>query len=141
MISYNLICEEAHSFEAWFRNSSDFDRQKERQLIACPQCGSQHVDKALMAPAVSTSRRKAQVALALGEEQKKVLAQLKEMSKAVRENADYVGDRFAEEARKIHFGETEARGIYGEASADDAKALIEEGVEFMPLPMLPEDQN
>ncbi|WP_048645136.1 DUF1178 family protein [Nitratireductor soli] len=141
MISFNLICEHAHPFEAWFRNSADFDSQKERLLVACPQCGSHSVEKALMAPAVSTSRRKAQVALALGEEQKKALTQLKELSKKVRENADYVGDKFAEEARKIHFGETDARGIYGEASVDEAKALVEDGVEFMPLPVFPDDQN
>ncbi|MBY8915886.1 DUF1178 family protein [Nitratireductor sp. L1-7-SE] len=141
MISFNLICEHDHAFEAWFRNNADFDGQKERGLVSCPHCGSGNVEKALMAPAVSTGKRREQIALAMGEQQKKALAQLKELSNKVRENADYVGDRFAEEARKIHFGETEARGIYGEATSEEAVSLVEDGVEFMPLPLFPEEQN
>ncbi len=141
MISFNLICEHDHAFEAWFRNNADFDGQKERGLVSCPHCGSGNVEKALMAPAVSTGKRREQIALAVGEQQKKALAQLKELSNKVRENADYVGDRFAEEARKIHFGETEARGIYGEATSEEAASLVEDGVEFMPLPLFPEEQN
>ncbi len=141
MISFNLICEHDHAFEAWFRNNADFDGQKKRDLVSCPQCGSTKVEKALMAPAVSTGKKRDQIALAMGEKQKQALAQLKELSKKVRENADYVGDKFAEEARKIHFGETEARGIYGEATTDEAKALVDEGVEFLPLPVFPEEQN
>ncbi|CAN0655276.1 DUF1178 family protein [Nitratireductor aquimarinus] len=141
MISFNLICEHDHAFEAWFRNNADFDEQKKRDLVSCPQCGSTKVEKALMAPAVSTGKKRDQIALAMGEKQKQALAQLKELSKKVRENADYVGDKFAEEARKIHFGETEARGIYGEATTDEAKALVDEGVEFLPLPVFPEEQN
>ncbi|WPZ15959.1 DUF1178 family protein [Nitratireductor rhodophyticola] len=141
MISFNLICEHDHAFEAWFRNNADFDGQKERGLVSCPHCGSGNVEKALMAPAVSTGKRREQIALAMGEQQKKALAQLKELSNKVRENADYVGDRFAEEARKIHFGETEARGIYGEATSEEAASLVEDGVEFMPLPLFPEEQN
>ena len=141
MISFNLICEHDHAFEAWFCNNADFDAQNERGLVSCPHCGTSSVQKALMAPAVSTGKRREQIALAMGEQQKKALAQLKELSKKVRENADYVGDRFAEEARKIHFGETEARGIYGEATSEEAASLLEEGVEFMPLPLFPDDQN
>ena len=141
MISFNLICEHDHAFEAWFRNNADFDAQNERGLVSCPHCGTSSVQKALMAPAVSTGKRREQIALAMGEQQKKALAQLKELSKKVRENADYVGDRFAEEARKIHFGETEARGIYGEATSEEAASLLEDGVEFMPLPLFPEEQN
>ncbi|WP_292897405.1 MULTISPECIES: DUF1178 family protein [unclassified Nitratireductor] len=141
MISFNLICEHDHAFEAWFRNNADFDAQNERGLVSCPHCGTSSVQKALMAPAVSTGKRREQIALAMGEQQKKALAQLKELSKKVRENADYVGDRFAEEARKIHFGESEARGIYGEATSEEAASLLEDGVEFMPLPLLPDDQN
>lgn len=141
MISFNLICEHDHAFEAWFRNNADFDGQKERGLVSCPHCGSGNVEKALMAPAVSTGKRREQIALAMGEQQKKALAQLKELSNKVRENADYVGDRFAEEARKIHFGETEARGIYGEATSEEAASLVDDGVGFMPLPLFPEEQN
>lgn len=141
MIRFGLVCDKEHEFEGWFRNGDDFEAQRERELVACPQCGSTDVGKALMAPAVSTSRKKTQMTLAAGEEQKKILAQLRELSKKVRENADYVGDKFAEEARKIHFGEVEARGIYGEATLQEAKELADEGVDFMPLPVLPDDRN
>ena len=81
------------------------------------------------------------MALAMGEAQKQAMAQLRELSRKMRENAENVGDRFAEEARKIHFGETEARGIYGEATLDEAKSLAEDGVGFMPIPVFPEDRN
>ncbi len=141
MISFSLTCEQDHGFDAWFRNGEDFDRQKKRGLVECPHCGSKKVEKALMAPAVSTGRRKEKLALAATAEQKAMMAQLKAMTEKVRENADYVGDRFAEEARKIHVGETEARGIYGEATPEEAKGLAEDGVGFMPLPVFPDDRN
>lgn len=141
MIKFSLICDQDHEFEAWFRSNDDFDRQKKRAFVECPACGSTKVGKALMAPAVSTGRKRETVALALNAEQRQVLAQMKALAEKVKESADYVGDKFAEEARKIHFGETEARGIYGEASVDEAKALAEDGVPFMPLPVLPEDRN
>ena len=94
-----------------------------------------------MAPAVSTGRSREKIALAMGEAQKQAMAQLKALSEKMRENADYVGDKFAEEARKIHFGETDPRGIYGEATTEEARDLIEDGVEFMPIPVFPEDRN
>ncbi|KAB0565067.1 DUF1178 family protein [Brucella pituitosa] len=141
MIRFSLHCDHGHEFEGWFRDNADFDRQAERKLVSCPSCGSLQVQKSLMAPAVSTSRSKEQVAIAMGEAQKQVLDEMRELSRKVRENADYVGDQFAEEARKIHFGETEARGIYGEASREDVHSLIEDGVDVMPLPVFPEDKN
>lgn len=141
MIRFSLHCDHGHEFEGWFRDNADFDRQAERKLVSCPSCGSLQVQKSLMAPAVSTSRSKEQVAIAMGEAQKQVLDEMRELSRKVRENADYVGDQFAEEARKIHFGETEARGIYGEASVEDVHSLIEDGVDVMPLPVFPEDKN
>lgn len=141
MIRFSLVCERDHEFEAWFRSNDDFDTQMKRGFVECPACGSKKVGKALMAPSVSTGRKKEQIALAMGEAQKQALAQLKAMAAKVRENADYVGDKFAEEARKIHFGETEARGIYGEATLDEARSLAEDGVEFMPIPVFPDDQN
>ncbi|MBN9038743.1 MAG: DUF1178 family protein [Rhizobiales bacterium] len=141
MIRFTLRCEAEHEFDGWFRDGGDFDTQKKRGFVSCPVCNSGKVEKALMAPAVSTSRGKEKVALAVGEEQRRLMGQLREMAKKVRENADYVGDRFAEEARKIHFGETDPRGIYGEASVDDVKGLLDDGVDFMPLPEFPEDRN
>lgn len=141
MIRFGLICDKEHEFEAWFRNGDDFEQQNSRKLVSCPHCNSTNVSKALMAPAISSGRERKQLANALSEEQKNALEQIKALARKVRENAEYVGDRFAEEARKIHFGETETRGIYGEATPDEARSLIEDGVEFLPLPTLPEDAN
>jgi hypothetical protein len=141
LIRFSLICDHDHEFEAWFRSNDDFDRQKKRGFVDCPNCGSTKVQKALMAPAVSTGRKQEKIALAMNEMQKKAMAEMKALSEKIRENADYVGDKFAEEARKIHFGETEARGIYGEATLEEAKSLAEDGVGFMPIPVFPEDRN
>jgi hypothetical protein len=141
LIRFSLICDHDHEFEAWFRSNDDFDRQKKRGFVDCPTCGSNKVQKALMAPAVSTGRKREKIALAMNDAQKKAMAEMKALSEKIRENADYVGDKFAEEARKIHFGETEARGIYGEATLEEAKSLAEDGVGFMPIPVFPEDHN
>lgn len=141
MIRFSLSCDHEHEFDGWFRNGDDFETQLKRGLVSCPVCHSAKVEKTLMAPAVSTGRKRETMALAIGEEQRKALAQLKAVAEKVRENADYVGDKFAEEARKIHFGETDARGIYGEATVEEAKGLIEDGVEFVPLPTFPDDRN
>jgi len=141
VIRFSLICDQDHEFEAWFRNNDDFDKQKKRGFVECPACGSKKVGKALMAPAVSTGRKKEKIALAMNEMQKKAMAEMKALSEKIRENADYVGDKFAEEARKIHFGEADARGIYGEATLEEAKSLAEDGVGFMPIPVFPEDRN
>jgi len=141
LISFSLTCENAHEFEGWFRSNDDFETQKKRKLVGCPVCGSHKIEKALMAPAVSTSRKQEKIALAVNAQQREALAQLKALSEKIRENSDYVGDKFAEEARKIHFGETEARGIYGEATPEEAKSLVDDGVDFMPLPVFPEDRN
>ena len=141
MIRFSLICDNAHEFEGWFRSNDDFDTQTKRGFVDCPTCGSHKVGKALMAPAVSTGRKQEKVALAMGEAQKEAMAQLKAMAEKIRENADYVGDKFAEEARKIHFGETDPRGIYGEATLEEAKSLADDGVSFMPVPVFPEDRN
>ena len=141
MIRFSLVCEHDHEFEAWFRSSADFEAQKKRGFVDCPTCGSSRVDKALMAPAVSTSEKKEKMALAMGDAQRRALEEMKALAAKVRENADYVGDSFAEEARKIHFGEAEARGIYGEATLEEARDLAEDGVEFMPIPVFPDDRN
>ena len=141
MIRFGLACDHGHEFDGWFRSSDDFDRQKKRGFVECPSCGSTKVGKALMAPAVSTGRKREKMALALNAEQRRVMKEMKALSEKLRENADYVGEKFAEEARKIHFGETEQRGIYGEATAEEAKTLVEDGVPFMPIPVFPEDRN
>ncbi|RFC67942.1 MULTISPECIES: DUF1178 family protein [Mesorhizobium] len=141
MIRFSLICDNAHEFEGWFRSNDDFDTQKKRGFVDCPRCNSTKIEKALMAPAVSTSRKQEKIALAMGEQQRQVMAEMRAFAEKVKADADYVGDRFAEEARKIHFGEADQRGIYGEATPEEARSLVEDGVEFMPLPVVPEDRN
>ncbi len=147
MIRYDLICDKGHEFDGWFRDSATYDKQARRGFVACSVCGSSKVEKQLMAPGIpAKSNRKDEVPqrMVAGPVDPRVAMMMKmmrEMRQHVEENADYVGDKFAEEARKIHFAEAEARGIYGEATADEATALIEEGIEVFPLPRLPEDGN
>ena len=142
MIRYALKCDRDHEFEAWFRSSADYDRAAKAGENACPVCGSAEVGKALMAPAVAGTKKGEKVSLAAPDPRSAVMWQaLKEFRKKVTENADYVGDKFAEEARKIHFNETEQRGIYGEATPEEARELADEGIAFQPLPPIPEDRN
>jgi hypothetical protein len=162
MIRYRLKCKKGHEFEAWFASSAAFDKQEKRGLLSCPNCGTSKVSKALMAPRLS--KRKARPAAPAADdappeqapEQAKVpakpetqrVAAHRELAAAMRKlraeieaKSEYVGPRFSEEARKIHYEEVPARGIHGEATAEEAKALREEGIEFFPLPPLPEDHN
>lgn len=142
MIHFSLHCDNAHEFDAWFRSNEDFDGQKKSGLLSCPFCHSTSIEKQLMAPAVSTARkREQQVGLGLEDEQQKMLSALREVTKKVRKEAEYVGDRFAEEARRIHFKEVEERAIYGEASIKEVSSLVEDGISVVPLPSLPEDEN
>lgn len=142
MIHFSLHCDNAHEFDAWFRSNEDFDGQKKSGLLSCPFCHSTSIEKQLMAPAVSTARkREQQVGLGLEDEQQKMLSALREITKKVRKEAEYVGDRFAEEARRIHFKEVEERAIYGEASVKEVSSLVEDGISVVPLPSLPEDEN
>ena len=147
MIHYDLTCDQGHEFDGWFRDSSTYDAQASQGLVSCTVCGSAKVEKQLMAPGIpAKSNRKADqpntmVAGAVDPRLTQLIGMVREMRKHVEENAEYVGPRFAEEARKIHYEETEHRGIYGEASAEDAKSLIEEGIIVHPLPRLPEDGN
>jgi hypothetical protein len=151
MIRYQLKCEVSHTFEAWFGSSAGYDKQAKRGLVACPKCGSTKIEKCIMAPNVGTKSNKKSETTSMkaantdAAEQAASYKELRALMRRVREEveqkAEYVGPRFAEEARKIHFEEAEARGIYGEATLEDAKELQDEGVEFFPLPAVPEDQN
>lgn len=142
MIHYSLQCEQQHGFEAWFASSEDFDRQQAKGLVACPYCESRKVTKLLMAPNVTTGRQKERTqTVAMDTMRHDMIARIKDAVKEIRASAEDVGDRFPEEARKIHYGETEARGIIGQASPDEAQALTEEGIEIAPLPVFSEDQH
>lgn len=133
MIVFDLLCPGGHVFEAWFGASADFDMQSERKLISCPICGAGEIVKAAMAPAVpGKSNRQAEPSPA---GMKDLLSKLATAQRQALAKSDYVGDRFASEARAIHLGESEARSIHGQATRGDAKALVEEGVPVAPLPM------
>lgn len=138
MIRYALLCDQDHGFEGWFPSGAGFERQVEAGQVRCPECGSSDVRKALMTPNVATSEKRDGPDTPTTRE---MLAALRVLRQHVTENADYVGPQFPQEARKIHFGETEPRGIYGEATPAEAKALLDEGVQVAPLPKLPEDFN
>ncbi len=133
MIVFDLICANKHTFEAWFKDSKAFDGLRRKGQVQCPSCGDDEVEKALMAPNISTSRKQAQAAResAMAAQAKQMLVK---MQQQVQENCDYVGPAFAEEARKIHYGETEKRDIYGEATKTEANELSEEGVDFTAIP-------
>ena len=156
MIHYNLRCERGHSFESWFQSSSAYETQEKRKLVNCPVCGSAEVERAIMAPQI-VSKKGREVAVAapapatevatpastplLMAQERELRTKLKELRDHIVKSADNVGERFPVEARKMHYGDIEHRPIYGEASPDEARALIDEGVEVSPLPVLPEDRN
>jgi hypothetical protein len=167
MIRYRLKCEKRHEFEAWFSNAAAYDRQARRGQVNCPRCGSTKVEKTVMAPSIVKGVKRKRAAKApekapaaepvappppqaaqSGQADLHRLAAHGALSAAMRKlrteiesKSEYVGPRFPEEARKIHYEETPARGIYGEATREEAQALSEEGIEFFPLPSLPEDNN
>jgi hypothetical protein len=151
MIKYSLICKMGHEFEGWFQNSAAFDVQSANDMVVCPSCGTHEVQKALMAPAVTTRSNRAEpvqnrptpgpdatthayVPPAIADIVRKIRAEIEK-------KADYVGPDFAEEARRIHYAESPERGIYGEATSDEVAELDEEGIPVFALPVLPEERN
>ena len=156
MIRYSLRCDRDHAFESWFQSSAAYDSQVRRKLVTCPACGSAKVEKAIMAPRIVGKKGREKAAPVIAAEttpavsestslmlaqERELRAKLKELRDHIVKNADNVGERFPNEARKMHYGDIEHRPIYGEASPEEARSLIEEGVEVSPLPVLPEDRN
>lgn len=142
MIRYSLSCDNAHEFEGWFSESADFDRQVASGFLTCPVCNSAAISKLLMAPSVSTARKKDEMqTLAMNTARKEAMTKLKEAVDAIKANAEDVGAKFPEEARKIHYGEADARGIIGKATPDEAQALVDEGIEIAAIPVFPDDVN
>ena len=137
MIKYALVCEHEHPFEGWFATSADFDDQKARRLIACPVCGSQAVGKQIMAPAVAGTKAQRRDTQAMPQMQAMMMEAAGRLRAHVEENFDYMGDRFAVEARAIHEGKSEDRGIYGEATPGEVRDLVRDGVAVAPLPPAP----
>lgn len=142
MIRYALVCDRGHGFDAWFGSGAAYEEQARARAVVCPDCGSTSVSKAPMAPAIGKGRGTEEAApLRGGDERKKTYAFLKNLRAHLQANAEYVGPAFPDEARKMHYGETEPRSIYGEATLEEAEALREEGIPAIPLPPLPEDRN
>jgi hypothetical protein len=160
MIRYNLRCAKGHSFESWFQSSAAYESQEKRKLVSCPACGSVKVERAIMAPQIVSKkgRDKAPTSVEatdvpatqtpsqestplLMAQEIELRAKIKELRDHIVKNADNVGERFPNEARKMHYGDIEHRPIYGEASPEEARSLIDEGVEVSPLPVLPDDRN
>ena len=157
MIRYTLRCERAHTFESWFQDSAAYDSQVKRKLVSCPVCESVKIDKAIMAPRIVGKKGReraepvpaapAEAPVAAGStpllmaQERELRAKIKELRDHIVKNADNVGERFPNEARAMHYGDKEHRPIYGEASPDEAKALVDEGIEVSPLPVLPDDRN
>jgi len=141
MIRYDLNCDGGHAFDCWFSSSKDYDDQLERHLLSCPHCQSSKITKALMTPSVSVATKdKGKISVA-APAHREMIAKIRQLKQEIEKTAENVGERFPDEARKIHYGETEARGIYGKASMEEAAGLAEEGIEFLPLPELPEEKN
>jgi hypothetical protein len=162
MIRYNLRCARGHAFESWFQSSSAYESQEKRKLVSCPSCGSTRVERAIMAPQIVSRKGRdstapvpapaaapvagTEVSTAgstplLMAQERELRAKIKELRDHIVKNADNVGERFPNEARKMHYGDIEHRPIYGEASPEEARSLIDEGVEVSPLPVLPDDRN
>jgi hypothetical protein len=160
MIHYNLRCERGHAFESWFQSSAAYESQEKRNLVNCPVCGSARVERAIMAPQIVSKKGRDSIPVPapapsagstdvtapastplLMAQERELRAKIKELRDHIVKNADNVGERFPNEARKMHYGDIEHRPIYGEASPDEARSLIEEGVEVSPLPVLPDDRN
>ncbi|EFI53183.1 DUF1178 family protein [Afipia sp. 1NLS2] len=156
MIRYALRCECGHTFESWFQSSSAYETQHRRHLVTCPACESAKVEKAIMAPRLASKGTKAAPApepaatpdtpaatspLAMAPEVQELVTKLRELREHVEKNAENVGRRFPNEARKIHYGDSEHRAIYGQATAEETRSLLDEGVEVMPLPLLPDERN
>ncbi|SFM14303.1 hypothetical protein SAMN03159423_5626 [Bradyrhizobium sp. NFR13] len=156
MIRYDLRCEKGHAFESWFQSSGAYDSQVKRKLVNCPNCGSVKVEKAIMAPRILSKSKnhpasaeapapdagsETTAPLMMAPQEAALRAKLKELRDHVTRNADNVGESFPTEARKMHYGDIEHRPIYGEATPDEARSLIDEGIEVTPLPVLPSDRN
>jgi hypothetical protein len=157
MIRYNLRCDRGHAFESWFQSSLAYESQEKRKLVSCPACGSVKVERAIMAPQIVSKKGRDSAAPApaapstevitptstplMMAQERELRVKLKELRDHIVKNADNVGERFPNEARKMHYGDIEHRPIYGEASPEEARSLIDEGVEVSPLPVLPDDRN
>ena len=137
MIVFNLICSDcASSFEGWFENTNDYNKQIKKGLLTCPSCNSTQIKKGLMAPNVSKKSNSK-----ISKRNKSIASNVKKLKKIIEKEFDYVGDKFTEEAKKIKYGEVKERAIYGEASIEQTKELINEDIDVLPLPFSTKKTN
>ena len=153
MIKYALACEQAHEFESWFPSSDAYETQRKRGFVTCPVCDSPKVEKQIMAPSVARKDKASgfpapdvpapgpQPVAVMSEKEQELRAALRALREHVMKNAENVGKGFVEDARRMHYGEAEERSIYGEADLAEAKALLEEGIDVLPIPVVPDDRN
>lgn len=141
MIRYSLRCADDHEFEAWFASGSSYDSQAAAGKVSCPVCGSRRIEKSIMAPNVAVRSNGDAPAQSLADNAGQIRSLMREVRQMIEAQSENVGDRFPDEARKIHYREAEERAIRGKASADEVRSLVEEGIAIVPLPDLPDDAN
>ena len=141
MIRYDLICEDEHFFESWFKDSKSYQKQLEANEIACPKCNNSNISKSLMAPGIPKKTNTKNGNVIANSSSSSINNAIRKIRDEIKKNSEYVGDQFPEEARKIHYNEAEMRSIYGKASKKEITELVDEGIDIIQIPEIPDDKN
>ncbi len=141
MIRYDLVCENEHFFESWFKDSKSYQKQLDANEIACPVCDSSNISKSLMAPGIPKKTNTKNGNVIANSSSKSINDAIRKIRDEIKKNSEYVGDQFPEEARKIHYNEAEMRSIYGKASKKEITELVDEGIDIIQIPEIPDDKN
>ena len=141
MIRYDLVCENEHFFESWFKDSKTYQKQLEANKIACPKCNNSNISKSLMAPGIPKKTNTKNGNVIANSSSKSINDAIRKIRDEIKKNSEYVGDQFPEEARKIHYNEAEMRSIYGKASKTEITELVDEGIDIIQIPEIPDDKN
>ena len=141
MIRYDLICENEHFFESWFKDSKSYQKQLEANEIACPKCNNSNISKSLMAPGIPKKTNTKNGNVIANSSSSSINNAIRKIRDEIKKNSEYVGDQFPEEARKIHYNEAEMRSIYGKASKKEITELVDEGIDIIQIPEIPDDKN
>ena len=141
MIRYDLVCENEHFFESWFKDSKTYQKQLEANKIACPKCNNSNISKSLMAPGIPKKTNTKNGNVIANSSSSSINNAIRKIRDEIKKNSEYVGDQFPEEARKIHYNEAEMRSIYGKASKKEITELVDEGIDIIQIPEIPDDKN
>ena len=141
MIRYDLVCENEHFFESWFKDSKSYQKQLEANEIACPKCNNSNISKSLMAPGIPKKTNTKNGNVIANSSSRSINDAIRKIRDEIKKNSEYVGDQFPEEARKIHYNEAEMRSIYGKASKTEITELVDEGIDIIQIPEIPDDKN